>query len=102
MTFNELNLRKPLLDSLAKASYKKPSPIQEKGIPILLEGSDLIACAQTGTGKTATFALPILHSLSKEKNHSIRALILTPTRELATQIFENIKMFGRYMHLRAC
>lgn len=102
MTFNELNLRKPLLDSLAKASYKKPSPIQEKGIPILLEGSDLIACAQTGTGKTATFALPILNSLSKEKNHSIRALILTPTRELATQIFENIKMFGRYMHLRAC
>ena len=64
MTFNELNLRKPLLDSLAKASYKKPSPIQEKGIPILLEGSDLIACAQTGTGKTATFALPILNSLS--------------------------------------
>ncbi|QRG87372.1 DEAD/DEAH box helicase [Bulleidia sp. zg-1006] len=102
MTFNELNLIQPLLDSLKKANYEQPSPIQEKAIPVLLEGYDLIACAQTGTGKTATFALPILQSLPEEKEHTIRALILTPTRELASQIFDNIKMFGRYRRFRAC
>ena len=68
----------------------------------MLEGKDIIACAQTGTGKTAAFALPILNKLEYKKKHQIRALVLTPTRELAVQIFENFKKFGRYLKLRAC
>lgn len=102
MQFEQLDLIQPLLDSLKKAKYETPSPIQQKAIPILLEGKDLIACAQTGTGKTATFSLPILQSLPEEQPHRIRALILSPTRELATQIFDNIKKYGRYLKLRAC
>ena len=102
MTFKELNLIQPLLDSLTKAGYEKPSPIQEKAIPILLNHDDLVACAQTGTGKTAAFSLPILQLLKKEKEAKLRSLILSPTRELASQIFNNIKKYGRYLKLRVC
>lgn len=106
MTFNELNLIKPLLDALEKKGYKTPSPIQEKAIPPILEGRDIFGCAQTGTGKTAAFALPILQLMQQKKNNSvnnnkdakqqrvIKALILAPTRELATQISENFKEYG--------
>jgi ATP-dependent RNA helicase RhlE len=100
MNFNELNLKKPILDAIRKAGYEHPSPIQEQAIPEMLAGRDMIACAQTGTGKTAAFALPILNQLTVEKKSRIRALILTPTRELAVQIFDNFKKYGRYMRLR--
>ena len=88
MTFNELNLSAPLLRAIAEAGYETPSPIQAKAIPPVLEGRDLMGCAQTGTGKTAAFALPMLDRLNAAKPRkpgAIRALILTPTRELALQ-----------------
>ncbi len=100
MTFQELNLNQQLQDAVQKAGYREPSPIQEKAIPEMLDGHDLIACAQTGTGKTAAFALPILNELKVLRKHKIRALVLTPTRELAIQIFENFKKYGRYLKLR--
>ena len=102
MNFTDLELKEPILSAVSKAKYETPSPIQEKAIPVMLEGKDIIACAQTGTGKTAAFALPILNKLEYKKKHQIRALVLTPTRELAVQIFENFKKFGRYLKLRAC
>jgi ATP-dependent RNA helicase RhlE len=98
MTFTELNLIKPLLTALDKKGYTRPSPIQEQSIPHILQGKDIFGCAQTGTGKTAAFALPILQLLqaSKKENqrHEIKALILAPTRELASQISENFKEYG--------
>ncbi len=105
MTFEELNLEEPLLRALKEEGYKAPTPIQEQSIPHSLKGRDLLACAQTGTGKTAAFALPILQRLHNERlNRSqvrpIRALILTPTRELAIQIEESFKAYGRHIHLR--
>ena len=102
MNFTDLELKEPILSAVSKAKYETPSPIQERAIPVMLEGKDIIACAQTGTGKTAAFALPILNKLEYKKKHQIRALVLTPTRELAVQIFENFKKFGRYLKLRAC
>ncbi|MCR5008257.1 MAG: DEAD/DEAH box helicase [Oribacterium sp.] len=99
MTFNELNLSKRIVDAITKAGYKEPSPIQEQAIPLMMEGRDLIACAQTGTGKTAAFALPVLNMLDNESRPHPRALVLTPTRELAIQILENFKKYGRYMRL---
>ena len=102
MNFTDLELKEPILSAVNKAKYETPSPIQEKAIPVMLEGKDIVACAQTGTGKTAAFALPILNKLEYKKKHQIRALVLTPTRELAVQIFENFKKFGRYLKLRAC
>ena len=102
MNFTDLELKEPILSAVSKAKYETPSAIQEKAIPVMLEGKDIIACAQTGTGKTAAFALPILNKLEYKKKHQIRALVLTPTRELAVQIFENFKKFGRYLKLRAC
>ncbi len=101
MTFNELNLKKPLFDAVTKAGYKEPSPIQEKAIPAVMAGKDMIACAQTGTGKTAAFALPMLNNLEELKNNKVRALVVTPTRELAQQIFDNMKKYSRYMKLRS-
>ena len=101
MNFTDLELKEPILSAVSKAKYETPSPIQEKAIPVMLEGKDIIACAQTGTGKTAAFALPILNKLEYKKKHQIRALVLTPTRELAVQIFENFKKFGRYLKLRS-
>ena len=104
MTFNELNLSAPLLRAVAEAGYETPSPIQASAIPPVLEGRDLMGCAQTGTGKTAAFALPMLDRLTAQparKQGAIRALILTPTRELALQIGESFDAYGKYLKLRS-
>ena len=104
MTFNELNLSAPVLRAVAQAGYESPSPIQAAAIPPVLAGRDLMGCAQTGTGKTAAFALPMLDRLTASaprKKGAIRALILTPTRELALQIGESFETYGRYLTLRS-
>ena len=102
MTFQELGLCAPILTALDEQGYEKPSPIQEKAIPPALEGRDVLGCAQTGTGKTCAFAAPILQRLSTagRTDHPIRALILTPTRELAIQIDESFQAYGKYLSLR--
>lgn len=101
MTFENLGLIEPLLKALTNEGYTNPTPIQAAAIPVLLEGKDLLGCAQTGTGKTAAFSLPILQRLYKNKNNKgIKALILTPTRELAIQIDESFAAYGRYTGLR--
>ncbi|MES2134446.1 MAG: DEAD/DEAH box helicase [Bacteroidota bacterium] len=98
MTFKELKLIDPLIKALDKKGYETPSPIQQKAIPYILEGHDIFGCAQTGTGKTAAFALPILQLLDANKKpnsrREIKALILAPTRELASQISENFTAYG--------
>jgi ATP-dependent RNA helicase RhlE len=103
MHFESLNLIEPILKSLKEEGYTIPTPIQVQAIPIVLQGTDLIGCAQTGTGKTAAFAVPILQLLSKNKSFDrkkkIRSLIVTPTRELAIQIEESFKAYGRYTDL---
>lgn len=104
MTFKELDLIEPILNALEKQGYSTPTPIQEQAIPIILSGSDIMGCAQTGTGKTAAFAIPILQNLnktqSKDGRRKIRTLILTPTRELAIQIEENINAYGKNLNIR--
>ncbi len=104
MKFMNLSLSQPILKAVEDAGYKVPSPIQEKAIPPVLAGKDLLGCAQTGTGKTAAFALPILQRLAQPqptgKKRPIRALVLTPTRELALQIEESFKAYGKYLPLR--
>ena len=107
MNFKDLNLSPRILDALVKENYAVPTPIQEQAIPLVLAGRDLLGCAQTGTGKTAAFAVPILQLLSgraAEKNEprKIRSLVLTPTRELAVQIYESFRSYGRYTRLHAC
>ena len=99
MDFSELQLIRPLLRAVEEAGYSSPSPIQQKAIPPVLAGRDLLGCAQTGTGKTAAFALPILQRLSRRQpaEKGIRALILTPTRELALQIDECFSAYGKYL-----
>lgn len=104
MTFNELNLSAPVLRAVAQAGYESPSPIQAAAIPPVLAGRDLMGCAQTGTGKTAAFALPMLDRLTASaprKKGAIRALILTPTRELALQIGESFEAYGKHLTLRS-
>ena len=104
MTFNELHLSAPVLRAVAQAGYESPSPIQAAAIPPVLAGRDLMGCAQTGTGKTAAFALPMLDRLTASaprKKGAIRALILTPTRELALQIGESFEAYGKYLTLRS-
>lgn len=101
MTFEQLGLIAPILKALEQEGYNSPTPIQEQSIPILLQGNDLLGCAQTGTGKTAAFSIPILQLLTERKENSgIKALILTPTRELAIQIGESFEAYGRYTRLR--
>jgi len=105
LLFEELNLIMPIQKALKAEEYDKPTPIQEKAIPSILAGRDLLGCAQTGTGKTAAFAIPILQILSQERRttraaHQIRALILAPTRELAIQIKDSFEDYGRYLKLR--
>lgn len=102
MNFNELRLIAPLLEALSKKNYTIPTPIQVQSIPHLLEGKDIFGCAQTGTGKTAAFALPILQLLSQSGNKSnhIKALILAPTRELALQIDKSFEDYGENLGLR--
>jgi ATP-dependent RNA helicase RhlE len=104
MTFVDLGLAEPLLRSLHDAGYATPTPIQAKAIPHLLDDHDLIGIAQTGTGKTAAFALPILQHLSEDSVRppakGVRALVLAPTRELALQIFDNVTRLSRHMKMR--
>ncbi|MFO7809816.1 MAG: DEAD/DEAH box helicase, partial [Candidatus Delongbacteria bacterium] len=104
-SFNTLNLIEPILKAIDEEGYTTPTPIQEKAIPLVLKGRDLLGCAQTGTGKTAAFAVPILQmmSLSKqkfEKKRKVKGLILTPTRELAIQIEESFNSYGRHLNLK--
>src|ERR1044072_3694851 len=107
MTFKELNLITPILDALEAEGYTTPTPIQQESIPIVLAGKDLLGCAQTGTGKTASFAVPVLQLMSafpEERGHhkQIKALILTPTRELAIQIQESFTTYGKNLrHLKS-
>ncbi|WP_425076024.1 DEAD/DEAH box helicase [Psychroserpens sp. S379A] len=105
MSFKALHLNKSIIKAIDEAGYTEPTLIQEKTIPFILEGKDVIASAQTGTGKTAAFALPILELLFNEqdapkKGKKVRALIVSPTRELAVQIGKNFKLFSKYSNLR--
>lgn len=106
MEFSNLRLIKPLVMALEKKGYTHPTPIQEQAIPHVLDGKDLFGCAQTGTGKTAAFALPILQLLDakkhENKNRVIKALILAPTRELALQISENFLAYGKNLGISHC
>ncbi len=102
MNFTQLNLTPPLLRALAEAGYQSPTEIQKKAIPHILEGKDILGCAQTGTGKTAAFAIPILQQLQLSKRQSgVRALVLTPTRELALQIEENCNAYAKHLNIRS-
>lgn len=103
-SFSSLGLSTPILEAVSQTGYKIPTPIQLKAIPCILKGVDLMAAAQTGTGKTAGFTLPVLELLSKgPKVHSnqARSLILTPTRELAAQIHDSIRTYGKNLHIRS-
>ena len=105
MTFDNLNLIEPILKALKTEGYTQPTPIQEQSIPLILQRKDLLGCAQTGTGKTAAFAIPILQLLKNEQTtergpKGIKALVLTPTRELAIQIEESFTAYGRFTGLR--
>ncbi|MFT9067016.1 MAG: DEAD/DEAH box helicase [Acetobacter syzygii] len=103
-TFTDLNLTQPLLNALAEEGYTKPTPIQAQSIPLLLQGRDLLGMAQTGTGKTAAFALPLLHRLAQTPRPApkggARVLVLAPTRELVSQIADGFESFGRYLKPR--
>jgi len=102
MSFSSLQLSEPILKALSALDYTQPTPIQEKAIPVILSGKNIIAAAQTGTGKTATFVLPILQRLNTERKlrgKRIRALILVPTRELAVQVEKNIAAYSQYLEL---
>lgn len=105
MRFKELNIIEPILEALKDEGYDAPTQIQEQAIPAILAGRDLLGCAQTGTGKTAAFAIPLLQMLNRERvnekeNHAIRALILAPTRELAIQNGECLHAYGKYISVR--
>lgn len=107
MSFNNLQLIEPVLKALHHEGYVNPTPVQEKAIPVVLQKRDLLGCAQTGTGKTAAFVLPILQLMHQQKSaengqyrRNIKTLILTPTRELAIQIGESISAYGRFMNLK--
>jgi ATP-dependent RNA helicase RhlE len=105
VSFNDLQLIEPVLQALSKEGYTHPTPIQEKAIPVVLQQKDLLACAQTGTGKTAAFTIPILQLMHGRPTPSgqrpaIRALVLTPTRELAIQIGESIAAYGKFLPLK--
>ncbi len=108
MTFDTLGLSADLLKTVAEEGYTEPTPVQEKAIPLVLAGKDVLAAAQTGTGKTAAFTLPILDRLRQHANtsfsparHPVRALILVPTRELAVQVDESVRTYGRTVPLRS-
>jgi ATP-dependent RNA helicase RhlE len=105
MKFDQLNLIEPILRALQEEGYVQPTPIQEQAIPLVLDRKDLLGCAQTGTGKTAAFSIPVLQLLHSrvqkpQPSRPIRCLILTPTRELAIQIEESLKAYGRHLPLR--
>ncbi|MEG1571986.1 MAG: DEAD/DEAH box helicase, partial [Bacteroidales bacterium] len=104
MLFKELNIIEPILKALEEEGYSTPTPIQAQAIPHILDGSDVLGCAQTGTGKTAAFSIPILQKLNNAvkqgRNKEIKVLILTPTRELAIQIGESFASYGKHLALR--
>lgn len=111
MTFKDLNIIEPVLEALINEGYTTPTPIQEQAIPVLLQGRDVLGCAQTGTGKTAAFSIPIIQKLvsdrsnsfgeqSKKEKKKIKALILTPTRELASQIGDSFAKYGKFASLK--
>lgn len=104
-TFADFQLIEPIQRAVADTGYTTPTPIQGMAIPLLLEGRDLLGCAQTGTGKTAAFALPILNHLAQQSRHlerrQVRALILTPTRELAVQIQESFRTYGKHLRVKS-
>ncbi|MDD5273935.1 MAG: DEAD/DEAH box helicase, partial [Methylovulum sp.] len=106
MSFAQLGLSDALLKAVTEQGYTEPTPIQQRAIPIILQGKDVLAGAQTGTGKTASFTLPLLQLLSNsdvihQKPRRVRALILTPTRELAMQVHENVSIYGKHLPLHA-
>lgn len=106
MSFDSLGLSPDILRAVAEQGYREPTPIQQQAIPAVLEGRDLMASAQTGTGKTAGFTLPLLQHLITRQPHAkgrrpVRALILTPTRELAAQIGENVRDYSKYLNIRS-
>jgi ATP-dependent RNA helicase RhlE len=100
MSFKDLGLATEILRAVKEKNYETPTPIQSQAIPAILEGRDVIGCAQTGTGKTAGFTLPILHRLREGQSPSLRVLVLVPTRELAAQVYKSIRTYGRYLRLR--
>jgi len=105
MTFQELNIIEPILKALDTKEYSIPTPIQYESIPVLLQGKDILGSAQTGTGKTAAFAIPVLQNIhlekqSKPSKRTIKALVLAPTRELALQIHDNFKEYGKNLDIR--
>ena len=105
MLFEQLNLITPILTALKEENYTAPTPIQQKAIPIILSGRDLLGCAQTGTGKTAAFAIPVIQLMVQKPaptnfKKPIRTLVLTPTRELAIQISESFTAYGRHTNLK--
>src|SRR5690554_7597034 len=103
--FASLGLAEPLLRAISEAGYTQPTPIQAKAIPVVLEGRDLLAAAQTGTGKTAGFTLPLLHLMhqnpAQRKPGRPRCLILTPTRELAAQVEESVQTYSKHIPLKS-
>ena len=104
MSFQSLGLSKALLKAINNQGYTEPSPIQEKAIPLILKGKDILASAQTGTGKTAGFTLPMLQRLSQgqsQKRRKVRALIITPTRELAAQVHANVKSYSEFLNIQS-
>ncbi|MBS1655678.1 MAG: DEAD/DEAH box helicase, partial [Bacteroidetes bacterium] len=106
MSFKNLQLIEPVLQALSKEGYTTPTPIQEQSIPAILQKRDLLGCAQTGTGKTAAFTIPVLQLMHQQqleikgRQRRIKTLILTPTRELAIQIGESIEAYGRFLHFK--
>ena len=104
MTFEQLELIEPIRKALKKEKYTTPTPIQAEAIPLVLDGSDLLGCAQTGTGKTAAFSIPIIQKIEEQISSrckpGIKALVLTPTRELAIQIGESFTAYGCYTHVK--
>ena len=101
MSFDTLGLAPEIVRAVKAKNYETPTPIQAKAIPAVLAGQDVIGCAQTGTGKTAGFTLPILHRLREGKSPSLRVLVLVPTRELAAQVSDSINTYGRFLRLRS-
>ena len=101
MTFDEFGLNDKILEAISYMGYEKASEIQELTIPPILRGEDILACAQTGTGKTAAFVLPILDHLAVEDNHDLSTLIVVPTRELAIQINQQIQGFSYFMNINS-
>jgi ATP-dependent RNA helicase RhlE len=106
MPFKALHIIEPILKALQEEGYTTPTPIQAQSIPIILQKKDLLGCAQTGTGKTAAFALPIIQLLGENTSYDqrkvVRSLILTPTRELAIQIEESFRAYGRHTRIKCC